>query len=227
MRQHCRFRRAYVQLQAAGPGASTAYQCVLCATQDNDVLVVLGHMKDTHHVVVEAIEIIADLRRYLEFWRDRLKTATPEAETGPFGCFDAAKKVCTLGPRIPEDKKIRDELQHLRLTALLEKQQEERNDRTFSRKCLFCKKICTGDRTLLFSHMFNVHKFNIGLPDNLVHVNELLDILQAKIASLQCIYCEKTFKSYSVLKLHMRCAVRTHIHMNTHTLPHTTQHTRN
>lgn len=156
-------------------------------------------------MVVEAVEIIADLRRYLDFWRERLCASSLEASTTPHGCYDNAKKMFTLGPRIPDDKQKRDELQQARLAALLEKQQEERNDKSFSRKCLFCKKVCTGDRTTLFTHMFNVHKFNIGLPDNLVHLNELIDLLQAKIASLQCIYCEKTFKSYSVLKLHMRC----------------------
>ncbi len=57
-----------------------------------------------------------------------------------------------------------------------------------------CTQVCSGDRALLFAHMFNVHKFNVGLPDNLVHVNELLDLLQTKINALQCIYCEKIFK---------------------------------
>lgn len=30
--------------------------------------------------------------------------------------------------------------------------------------------------------MFAEHNFNIGLPDNLVHVNEFLDTLEAKLS---------------------------------------------
>lgn len=69
--------------------------------------------------------------------------------------------------------------------------------------------------------MFTEHNFNIGLPDNLVHVNEFLDMLEAKLSryvwtypdhlsiliilcSLQCLYCEKTFTSPAVLRKHMR-----------------------
>ncbi|KAF8976207.1 hypothetical protein BGZ46_008462 [Entomortierella lignicola] len=52
--------------------------------------------------------------------------------------------------------------------------------------------------------MFAEHNFNIGLPDNLVNVNEFLDMLEAKLTSLQCLYCEKTFTSPAVLRKHMR-----------------------
>lgn len=74
----------------------------------------------------------------------------------------------------------------------------------------------TGSRTQIFSHMFTVHKFNIGyvsvrmcvccvcasadasrLPDNIVNISELLDTLQSKIdkyflsfclSACQCVY---------------------------------------
>ena len=36
-------------------------------------------------------------------------------------------------------------------------------------------------RTVLFKHMFSEHNFNIGLPDNLVNVNEFLDLLESKL----------------------------------------------
>lgn len=48
--------------------------------------------------------------------------------------------------------------------------------------------------------MFQVHKFNIGRPDNLVHIAEFVDILQQRLDNLQCLYCEKTYKSSAVLK---------------------------
>ena len=41
--------------------------------------------------------------------------------------------------------------------------------------------LVTPLRTILFKHMFAEHNFNIGLPDNLVNVNEFLDMLEAKL----------------------------------------------
>eukprot|EP00696_Hemimastix_kukwesjijk_P009452 gnl/Hemi2/21958_TR7336_c0_g3_i1.p1 gnl/Hemi2/21958_TR7336_c0_g3~~gnl/Hemi2/21958_TR7336_c0_g3_i1.p1 ORF type:complete len:389 (+),score=150.75 gnl/Hemi2/21958_TR7336_c0_g3_i1:188-1354(+) len=90
------------------------------------------------------------------------------------------------------------------LVDLVNEQHRERNDTNFKRKCLFCKKIFKGERGILIAHMFQEHNFNIGHQDNLVNVNEFLDKLQSKIDQLQCIYCEKTFRSYEILKLHMR-----------------------
>lgn len=52
--------------------------------------------------------------------------------------------------------------------------------------------------------MFQVHKFNIGRPDNLVDVGEFVDVLQQRLDNMQCLYCEKTYKSSAVLKQHMR-----------------------
>lgn len=92
-------------------------------------------------------------------------------------------------------------------------QHRERYNHQFKRKCLFCKQV-SEDRKAYFQHMFDIHGFNIGLPDNLVNVHTLLDILDAKIREYViylnqqsrnvCIYCERIFKDYSVLKLHMR-----------------------
>lgn len=36
-------------------------------------------------------------------------------------------------------------------------------------------------RRELFQHMYNTHHFNIGSPENMVHINELLDILKEKL----------------------------------------------
>lgn len=61
---------------------------------------------------------------------------------------------------------------------------------------LYSKDIC--------EHMFELHGFSVGLPDNLVHLPRLLDILKFKLDHLQCFYCEHIFKSTKVLKEHMR-----------------------
>ncbi|CAO3587958.1 unnamed protein product [Absidia cylindrospora] len=102
------------------------------------------------------------------------------------------------------DKKIREEIQLEKLNEVLKIQQQEREtDSKQPRKCLFCKIVCDS-RTSLFRHMFSEHNFNIGLPDNLVNVNEFLDLLETKLTKLQCLYCEKTFTSPAVLRKHMR-----------------------
>ncbi|KAG0189346.1 hypothetical protein DFQ28_003514 [Apophysomyces sp. BC1034] len=69
------------------------------------------------------------------------------------------------------------------VNEVLKTQQHERDhDSKIPRKCLFCK-IVSDNRTALFKHMFSEHNFNIGLPDNLVGVNEFLDMLEAKLTN--------------------------------------------
>ncbi|RUS31587.1 hypothetical protein BC938DRAFT_477501 [Jimgerdemannia flammicorona] len=80
---------------------------------------------------------------------------------------------------------------------------ERHEDSKLPRKCLFCKNMCDS-RTALFKHMFGEHNFNIGLPDNLVNVNDFLDMLEGKLTNLQCLYCEKIFTTPAVLRKHMR-----------------------
>ncbi len=65
-------------------------------------------------------------------------------------------------------------------------------------------------------HMFSIHGFNIGLLDNLVEVDEYLDKLRSMLNNLVCIYCEKTFKSHSVLRKHMRKKKHFKIHPHNH-----------
>ncbi|KAI0221928.1 zinc finger protein 277 [Lamellibrachia satsuma] len=56
----------------------------------------------------------------------------------------------------------------------------------------------------VFNHMAQQHGFSVGLPDNLVYTSEFLQLLQSKLESLQCLYCEKTFRDRPILKEHMR-----------------------
>lgn len=80
----------------------------------------------------------------------------------------------------------------------------ERNDKTFSRSCLFCKKVFTENRALLFDHLYYDHNFYLGHHDNIFGSNEFLDILENKLKDLYCLYCEKQFKCWRALKEHMR-----------------------
>lgn len=107
--------------------------------------------------------------------------------------------VYVIDPSVCEaDKEIRDSIQRQKLAEVLETQQREREkEATQPRKCLFCKIVCDKRydmvsvhnvwktyrciRSSLFRHMFAEHNFNIGLPDNIVDVNEFLNILEGKL----------------------------------------------
>ena len=82
--------------------------------------------------------------------------------------------------------------------------QKQRSDPNFSRMCLFCRKIFSENRSQLFDHLYNDHNFFIGHPDNIIDANEFLDILEEKLKKLLCLYCEREFKNWNVLKEHMR-----------------------
>lgn len=48
------------------------------------------------------------------------------------------------------------------------------------------------------------HSFNVGNPDNIVHAGEFIDLLKSKLDNFACIFCEKEFKDWNILKDHMR-----------------------
>ncbi|ORX69795.1 hypothetical protein DL89DRAFT_267945 [Linderina pennispora] len=85
------------------------------------------------------------------------------------------------------DKEVRSQVQKERLEEILDMQDIERHGEALEpHKCLFCKHVC-DDRADLTT-------FNIGLPDNLVNVNEFLYILESKLG----------IATMSVLRKHMR-----------------------
>jgi len=163
-------------------------------------------LKD-HNLVIGDVEKIADLPKYLKYWHDRMQgVSLSEYATTINSQISPAVPATTyylLSDIHPDDMKIRTDLQKERLSTVIQLQQEERYISGFNRKCLFCKQVLS-DRRQYFQHMFEVHGFNIGLPDNLVNVNLFLDVLEQKIKDNICIYCERIFKDYTTLKLHMR-----------------------
>ncbi|KAF9098444.1 hypothetical protein BGX23_006250 [Mortierella sp. AD031] len=163
----------------------------------------VAHLKDAHKIAFKNIHhMFILLDRYLSHWAEEIeakgieKVAVKAEESDEFFTIDPAVSVA--------DRNLRDEIQREKLNEILKAQEKERNEEAkLKRKCLFCKNVC-DNRTILFKHMFAEHNFNIGLPDNLVNVNEFLDMLEAKLTGLQCLYCEKTFTSPAVLRKHMR-----------------------
>ncbi|RUS21796.1 hypothetical protein BC937DRAFT_91438 [Endogone sp. FLAS-F59071] len=181
---------------------------VLCPFDDcpavapfTDTTALVKHLKEQHHVMFCDIHhMYIALDRYISHWAKEVQTKGLEA----IGVKDN-EDVYIIDPKMSaEDKELRDTLQREKLNEILKIQERERHkDSKQPRKCLFCKNMCEN-RTALFKHMFSEHNFNIGLPDNLVNVNEFLDMLEGKLTNLQCLYCEKIFTTPAVLRKHMR-----------------------
>ncbi|KAJ1929448.1 hypothetical protein IWQ60_001129 [Tieghemiomyces parasiticus] len=176
-----------------------------------------SHLSECHGVTFKNIHHMGfSIQKYLDAWATKLRG---QAATGPSSSTSATIEGLVVVPPTPDhprpqyfidpgqcldDLALRTRIQQEKLADILKTQERERRvDSQDQRKCLFCKHVCEN-RQRLFRHMFTEHNFNIGLPDNLVDVNEFLGILEGKLADLQCLYCEKTFTTAAVLRKHMR-----------------------
>ncbi|KAI9205862.1 uncharacterized protein BJ171DRAFT_567167 [Polychytrium aggregatum] len=172
-----------------------------------DPNVALEHLKQDHQIVFKDYHhVMPYLEKYVNYWASRLnETSLDQVAALTLETNQSGDPIYSFGEESnQEDKELRDRLQREKLNEMLAIQERERHhDSALPRKCLFCKLVC-DNRSALFKHMFNEHGFNIGLPDNLVEVNEFLDTLQTKLSGLQCLYCEKIFKTSAVLRKHMR-----------------------
>ncbi|XP_002742133.1 zinc finger protein 277-like [Saccoglossus kowalevskii] len=187
--------------------------CLVCnhpydMVKEKDIF--LKHLAVDHKLIIGDVNLICDLKSYVEYWWKRFRekpitefcyvliTNSRPIDKGP------KENYYFLSPKLPEDNELRENLQRKRLNWILESQQKERIDQSFSRGCFFCRQHFDGNRAEFLNHMARDHGFSIGKPDNVVFVNEFLDILEEKMDSFQCLFCEKTFKDRSVLKDHMR-----------------------
>lgn len=105
---------------------------------------------------------------------------------------------------LPKDKQIREELQKKTIERVLARHQFERMDRNFNRGCLYCRSQVEPTRYAFVEHHYTKHFLQLGKPENLVFIDELIDFIEEKMKSLICIYCEKVFKDRPTLKEHMR-----------------------
>lgn len=64
---------------------------------------------------------------------------------------------------------------------MLEINKKEREDRNFSRKCIFCREVHQLNRRKMFDHMKSAHSFNVGHEDNIVFVHEFFDLIDEKL----------------------------------------------
>ena len=147
------------------------------------------------------------LQAYLEYWSQmdnldkingvRMENTRRDGHIIPMRVIDPW--LCKV------DDQLRRTLQKEKLEEILAVQDRERHTEAMKpRKCLFCRDM-SENRVDLFRHMYTVHNFNIGRPDNLVYVEEFLNLLQDKLyTQRQCLFCEKVFPSMEILRKHMR-----------------------
>lgn len=184
-----------------------------------------SHLKVSHQLTIRNLyHMTSCLQPYLDFWAGRLRKLNSfSTETKNWGSLLPKTTVdqetlYEINPdSLEEDMKIRHELQQTKLKEILSIQEQERNGvALLPRACLFCR-VEAENRTSLFRHMFSEHGFNIGLPDNLVNVEEFLTKLEDKLNEDRCLYCDKVFKDALVLRKHMRKKKHFKVHPCNHT----------
>lgn len=170
----------------------------------------LCHLLVVHNIVVADVKFIADFQSYALYWKARFSEKPLDDFCTKIRTNSSSKDIgkseeyYLLCDALPEDKKIREQLQFNKLKKLLLRQEFERKDENFTGTCPFCNKIFLGNRLILFDHMSKDHSFNIGHPDNIVNVREFLDAIQSKLNKLQCLFCENFFRDRVALREHMR-----------------------
>ncbi|KAF2078570.1 hypothetical protein CYY_000070 [Polysphondylium violaceum] len=184
------------------------FNCLLCNHFETESRFILEHLFHQHQFVIADVNHVANLSSYLDHWKKQmngkdLKEYTTVIQTQPTQS-QPVTDYYLLSDILPEDQDLRRKLQIERLNFVLNQQHLERINPDFSSVCPMCPVVFKGDRSAVSAHLLDQHNFNIGLSDNLVNINELLDIIREKTIENQCLFCEKTFKSPSVLKLHMK-----------------------
>lgn len=171
----------------------------------------LAHLFLSHRLVIADVEDIADLEKYLKYWANLFQGNAMEQfcttlllDQLPDGTPSKNEKYYLLSDILPQDNELRKQLYTARLEDVLKQHQFERTDRTFERECLYCRDVIKGLRAEYLEHLFSKHFLQLGKPENLVFIDELIQIVQDKLENLICLYCEKLFKDRLTLKEHMR-----------------------
>ncbi|KAG0724699.1 Zinc finger protein 277 [Chionoecetes opilio] len=178
-----------------------------------DSQLLLQHLLEAHHLVIGEVEQVADLRQYILYWgklshlklQDYCVVINTSNEPGaPAAVATPANTYYLLCDKLPEDCKLRRSLMQMKLKHVVNQKERECQDMSFSRQCIYCSETVTGGVTNCFHHLTHQHSFSLGNPNNIVYGAQLLDILHEKLRNLQCLCCEKIFRTHKMLREHMR-----------------------
>lgn len=173
----------------------------------------LAHLYLEHRLVIGDEHQVAIFHEYLVYWRqhfngmeDNLPTycTTMLLDHLPDGTASKNEKYYLLCDVLPQDHELRQQLHTKRLEQTLEQHQFERVDTSFERDCLFCRDIIKTTRSDYVKHLFSKHFLQLGKPENLVYIDDLVNTVQIKLNALICVFCEKLFRDRPTLKEHMR-----------------------
>lgn len=170
----------------------------------------LSHLIAIHRVVIADVHLIGDFKKYLAYWKERLKAVklvdvcfVIKTNTGANDKFES-EDFYLLSDVLPEEKELRQKLNIFKLEKVIKQLEQERNDYDYERPCLFCNEMIGMNRSNLIYHMSLEHNFNIGNPDNIVFFDEFYYKLKERFDKFQCLFCEKIFYNNQVLREHMR-----------------------
>lgn len=72
----------------------------------------------------------------------------------------------------------------------------------YVKHCMYI--IFLGTRKDYLDHLSTQHNLQLGNPQNLVFIDELINHIEEKLQFLVCIFCEGKFSDRNILKEHMR-----------------------
>ncbi|KAI4457774.1 zinc finger protein [Holotrichia oblita] len=178
--------------------------CLLCDDKFNLNLcftVFLKHCFEVHNLVIEDVQHIHNLHEYIIHWKEKFKHTAMERIIPSLKVDSSDDKYYFISPLIKEDEELRH---RLKLEITLKRQEYERTDESYENICLFCRLQLKGTRANYLNHLSVKHNLQLGNPQNLVYIDELIEKIEEKLNNLQCIYCEKIFPERGILKEHMR-----------------------
>lgn len=173
----------------------------------------LTHLYLQHRLIIGDEDEVAIFHEYLTFWRNKFGgvdtniaeyCTTMVMDQLPDGTPSKNERYFLLCDVLPQDYELRQNLRKKCLELALAQHQFERTDQSYERNCLFCRDVIKPTRSTFIEHLFGKHFLQLGKPENLVFVDELIDTVQEKLEHLICLFCEKTFKDRPTLKEHMR-----------------------
>ncbi|XP_059485528.1 zinc finger protein 277 [Neocloeon triangulifer] len=189
-------------------------ECMLCCKEFKmqiDQQAFLHHLFVDHRLVIGDVSHVASLKSYVNFWKVRMRSGPLEEfcsvmkmDVTPDGQPSKDETYFLLSDILPEDKLLREGLQEKRLNAILERQKFEREDQSYSRDCLFCRFKLGSTRADALKHLSDKHNLNLGRPDNLVFIDELLEKIHTRLENLRCLFCNNLFLERHILREHMR-----------------------